>query len=260
MEKEEMKNTKPRIALMIDKEGWALDNSAKQIKKYLSDYYDIDIIPMDIFGDNAIKILILANLYDLMSLMWRGNISWLNSDFSKEYISNLGFEYEEFIEKYLRGQNIVTAVYDHLFLEEQKERTEFIFNNVKDYIVSSEKLKTIYDEYPNIKKPSMVIADGVDLDLFKPKGSKENDSNKTLIIGWTGNSKFTDATDDDLKGVTKIIMPAIKELKEEGYDITLNVADRNVKMIAHEDMPEYYNYIDIYVCGASTEGKQNSVI
>lgn len=32
MEKEEMKNTKPRIALMIDKEGWALDNSAKQIK------------------------------------------------------------------------------------------------------------------------------------------------------------------------------------------------------------------------------------
>ena len=216
MEKEEMKNTKPRIALMIDKEGWALDNSAKQIKKYLSDYYDIDIIPMDIFGDNAIKILILANLYDLMFFMWRGNISWLYSDFSKEYISNLGFEYEEFIEKYLRGQNIVTAVYDHLFLEEQKERTEFIFNNVKDYIVSSEKLKTIYDKYPNIKKPSMVIADGVDLDLFKPKGSKENDSNKTLIIGWTGNSKFTDATDDDLKGVTKIIMPAIKELKEEG--------------------------------------------
>ena len=74
MEKEEMKNTKPRIALMIDKEGWALDNSAKQIKKYLSDYYDIDIIPMDIFGDNAIKILILANLYDLMFFMWRGNI------------------------------------------------------------------------------------------------------------------------------------------------------------------------------------------
>ena len=53
-----MKNTKPRIALMIDKEGWALDNSAKQIKKYLSDYYDIDIIPMDIFGDIAIKLLI----------------------------------------------------------------------------------------------------------------------------------------------------------------------------------------------------------
>ena len=147
-----------------------------------------------------------------------------------------------------------------MFLEEQKERTDFIFNNVKDYIVSSEKLKTIYDEYPNIKRPSMVIADGVDLDLFKPKGSKENSSNKTLIIGWTGNSKFTDATDDDLKGVTKIIMPAIKKLKEEGYDITLNVADRNVKMIAHEDMPEYYNGIDIYVCTSRTEGTPNTVL
>ena len=55
-------------------------------------------------------------------------------------------------------------------------------------------------------------------------------------------------------------MPAIKELKEEGYDITLNVADRNVKMIAHEDMPEYYNDIDIYVCASRTEGTPNTVL
>ncbi len=67
--------------------------------------------------------------------------------FLKEYISNLGFEYEEFIEKYLRGQNIVTAVYDHLFLEEQKKELNSSSIMLKTTLFSSEKLKTIYDKY-----------------------------------------------------------------------------------------------------------------
>ncbi len=31
-------------------------------------------------------------------------------------------------------------------------------------------------------------------------------------------------------------------------------------MIAHEDMPEYYNDIDIYVCASRTEGTPNTVL
>ena len=31
-------------------------------------------------------------------------------------------------------------------------------------------------------------------------------------------------------------------------------------MIAHEDMPEYYNGIDIYVCTSRTEGTPNTVL
>lgn len=253
---------KPRIAIMIDKEGWALHNSAKQIKKYLSKYYDIDIIPMDIFGDNAVKTFILGAEYDLEFFMWRGSISWLYTDFTKEYISHLGFEYEEFLDKYVRNKNIVTSVYDHLFLNSETERTNFILNNVKAYTVSSKKLKKIYDEYPNIKKPSMVIADGVDLNLFKMYDTDkyENIENRTIKIGWTGNSKFTDETDDDLKGLQKVIKPAISELIEEGYNIELDIADRNIKMISHEEMPKYYNNIDIYVCASRTEGTPNTIL
>lgn len=252
--------SKPKIAIIIDKEGWAFFNTAEQIKKYLCNFYDIEIILMDVFGDNAVKLILYGTEYDLMFFMWRGIISWLNDDFARYYINKLGFEYEEFIEKYLRKRNIVTAVYDHLFIDSETERTKFILENIKDYTVSSLKLKNIYDKYD--KKPSYVIADGVDLELFKMKSATKYDriEEKTLIIGWTGNSKFTDENDDDLKGLNKIILPAIKELNEEGYNIELEAADRNVKMIPHNEMPDFYNNIDIYVVASRTEGTPNPIL
>lgn len=253
---------KPKIAIVIDKEGWAYHNSAIQIKKHLSKYYDIDIIPIDIFGDNAVKLFILNENYNLIFFMWRGIITWLYSDYSKNYIYSLGFEFNEFLDKFVKNRNIVTAVYDHLFINSETERTDFILNNVKAYTVSSEKLKEIYNNYPNNNKPSMVISDGVDLELFKMNNKeKYNDINNRVIkIGWTGNSKFLDEQDDDLKGLQKIIKPAIAELQAEGYTIELDAADRNTKMIPHDEMPEYYNNIDIYVCASRTEGTPNTVL
>ena len=169
---------------------------------------------------------------------------------------------QEFLNKYVRNKNIVTGVYDHLYLQSERERTDFILDNIKAYTVCSEKLKQLYMEYPNSKKPMMVISDGVDLELFnmKKKDKYSNIENKTIIIGWTGNSKFTDDTDDDLKGLNKIIKPAIKEVIEEGYNIELKIADRNIKMIPHEQMPNYYNDIDIYVCASRTEGHPDPVL
>ena len=84
-----MINNKPKIAIIIDKEGWALDNSAKEIKNHLKDYYDIDIIPNDIFDGNVIKLFIYIKDYDLVYFMWRGIISWLYSDYSKNYINRI---------------------------------------------------------------------------------------------------------------------------------------------------------------------------
>lgn len=253
---------KSKVIIIVDKENWAFYNAATQIKKNLGTYYDIDIISMEIFEDNIVKLLLYCSTYDLIFFMWRGLISWIYSNFSKNYINKLGFEYEEFLNKYVRNKNIVTGVYDHLYLQSEKERTDFILDNINAYTVCSKKLEQLYMEYPNSKKPMMVISDGVDLELFnmKKKDKYSNIENKTIIIGWTGNSKFTDDTDDDLKGLNKIIKPAIKELIEEGYNIELKIADRNIKMIPHEQMPNYYNDIDIYVCASRTEGHPDPVL
>lgn len=254
---------KKKIAIIIDQEGWAFYNTAQQIKKHLSNYYNIDVIPMDIFEGNIVKVFVLSKNYNLTHFMWRGHISWVYSDFAKEYISSLGYTYEEFEKEYIKNNSITTAVYDHLFLnEEGKELTEYVCNNSKAYMVSSKKLEKIYKEYSNIKNPTAVIADGVDLELFNMKNNSKYDNwkNRPIIIGWSGNSKFLDEQDDDLKGLNKVIKPAIEELQKEGYNIQLNIADRNIKMIPHEQMPEYYNNIDIYVCASRTEGTPNTVL
>lgn len=256
------KDSKPKIAIIVDVEGWAYYNNALEIKKNLKDYYDIDIIPIDIFKENIVKVFIVTTDYDLTYFMWRGAISWLYSEMSRKYIEDLGYEFEEFLQKFVKNKNIVTCVYDHLFINSEEERTEFILNNIKDYIVSSEKLKKIYDEKYN-KKPSMVISDGVDLELFKMDNISKFDELKDddiIKIGWTGNSKFTDENGDDLKGLNKIISPAIKELKEEGYKVELVVADRNIKFIPHNEMPKYYNNIHIYICASRTEGTPNTIL
>ena len=261
-EDKELKNKK-KIAIVIDVEGWAFYNSANQIKRYLSKYYDIDIIPMDIFDGNIVKMLILSKKYDLMHFMWRAQISWITNEFSKHYINSLGEEYEQFENEYLKGSNITTAVCDHLFLDEAgKDLTNFVCNNVKSYIVISKKLYDIYSRNDNIKNPEMIISNGVDLELFYKKNkNKYNDLNdREIIIGWTGNSKFLDETDDDLKGVKKIIKPAVEELISEGYKIKLNIADRNERFIPHDKMPDYYNDIDIYLCASRTEGAPNTIL
>ena len=147
-----------------------------------------------------------------------------------------------------------------MFLDSEQERTDFILKNIRGYTVCSQKLKNIYDKYNN--KPSMIISDGVDTELFimKKVNKYEDIENRAIKIGWCGNSKFVDEKDDDLKGLNKIIKPAVEELKKEGYNIELEVADRNIKMIPHNEMGEYYNKIDIYVCASRTEGHPDPVL
>ena len=108
------KDSKPKIAIIVDVEGWAYYNNALEIKKNLTDYYDIDIIPIDIFNENIVKVFILTTDYDLTYFMWRGAISWLYSETSREYIEDLGYEFEEFLQEFVRSRNITTGVYNNL--------------------------------------------------------------------------------------------------------------------------------------------------
>ena len=64
----------------------------------------------------------------------------------------------------------------------------------------------------------------------------------------------------DVKGVDTILIPAINELKKEGYNIELKLADRNVKHIPIEQMSDFYNKIDVYVCISKEEGGPNTIL
>ncbi len=260
-----VKGEKKKIAIIYDVEGWAFHNIAKQLQKNLSKYYEIDIFPKSIFSHNVVRLMFLAKHYDLVHLLWRGMFSELEGDYIKGYIRSLGLTSEEFTQRFVFPVNITTSVYDHSFLNKEAFKiTKAFLKYSKTYTVSSKKLLDIYNESPQIiKKPLMEITDGVDLEKFKPKNLERfsNIKNRTVKIGWVGNSKFENSeNDNDLKGVRKIIIPAIEELIKEGYKIERKFADRNEGYIPHDKMPDYYNSIDLYICASKEEGTPNPVL
>lgn len=249
---------KPKIALVVDTENWAFANIATIIMKELSEKYEFKLIVMEHI-DNIIKILLMTNEYDLVHFFWRGHLLWLYDNATYEYAESIGVKNSDiFIDQIQRNTNISTSVYDHLFLDDNNDK---IFNYVRNYYVSSNRLEKIYKNFENIKKPFGVITDGVDLNKFYPINLNkfEDMSSKKIIIGWVGNSKWSGDI-EDFKGVNTILKPTIEELIKEGYPLEMYFADKNERMIPHDQMNEYYSKIDLYICTSKIEGTPNPIL
>jgi len=253
-------NDKKKIALVVDADNWAFANIAKNVSKNLSDIYDFKIIPIVNLDNNLAKVYILAEDCDLIHFFWRGNIIGEFEDNFKWYIEYLGFTLPEFKERYM-NKPITTAVYDHLFLDEEIEITKRIFSICDKYYTSSNILKRIYNKLDLKYYPQCVITDGVDLNDFYPKRLERfsNIKNRKIKIGWVGNSEWA-SDKEDFKGANTILKPVLKELIEEGYAIEEYFADRQVRMIPHDQMVNYYSDIDILICTSKCEGTPNPVL
>ncbi len=256
-------NYKPKIALIVDNDNWAFANIARQVVKYLNEYYDFRIIPIDYLNEDIISIFLMCQNEDLIHFFWRGLIVETFSNETRRRINAMGISYRKFLNKYVKKKNISTGIYDHLFSNEDDieyiNKMSFIINK---YSVSSNKLFKIYNDLNIQKKPTMVITDGVDNKIFSPKNLKRfnNISKREIVIGWVGNSDWAGEIAKDLKGVNTILKPAIEELMKEGYKIKPYFADRQIRMIPHSEMPLYYSKIDLYICTSQVEGTPNPVL
>lgn len=249
-----------RVAVIADEEGWAYHNIAVQLKKNLTEM-DIDIFYSK-HADSIAELFLILKDYDVVHVLWRGILQFLESDPFYGELEQYGLTYEEYRKSFMGGLCLTTAVYDHLYLEEDTDGvTEKILSSVDEYTVSSAKLLEIYsDRYE--KKPAGEISDGVDLDMFYPQDLERfNDiSDRPVVIGWVGNSVFWGNRADDLKGVHTILIPAVNELQREGENVTRLFADRQERIIPHSEMKDYYSKIDIYVCTSRIEGTPNPLL
>lgn len=249
-----------RVAVIADEEGWAYHNIAVQLKKNLTEM-DIDIFYSK-HADSIAELFLILKDYDVVHVLWRGILQFLESDPFYGELEQYGLTYEEYRKSFMEGLCLTTAVYDHLYLEEDTDGvTEKILSAVDEYTVSSGKLLEIYsDRYE--KKPAGEISDGVDLDMFYPQDLERfNDiSDRPVVIGWVGNSVFWGNRADDLKGVHTILIPAVNELQREGENVTRLFADRQERIIPHSEMRDYYSKIDIYVCTSRIEGTPNPLL
>lgn len=259
-----MPASKPNIALIIDSESWAFANIANQLVRHLGDRYEFRIIPAEVI-DNVVQTLIMTADCAVTHFFWRDFLNAVMDDFSQGYCRELGFKsHGLFLNRYLRRRAITTSVYDHLFLTEAEIRSRIpLFNQIIDgYTVSSQRLLDAYRAIDAFPEPAGLTEDGVDLDIFKPMNLSrfESAGRRTMVIGWAGNSEWCSERGEDFKGLHSILKPAVEQLQHEGLDIRLKLADRRERMIPHEEMPEYYAGIDLYVCPSKIEGTPNPVL
>jgi len=248
---------KPRIALVADVDKWAFANIARSMADNLRQEYEISIFYSQNYQtqlENLVDDLFSQN-YDLIHFFWREDMLDILpalSDHAKKYAPN-----------FLRAR-ITFSIYDHCFLDSSGlQRLRSVFNFIASgYTVSSEKLMDIYSAIAGFARPEMVIADGVDLALFYPKPmQKELASRNKLIVGWVGNSRWRLGEDgSDHKGLHTLIKPAIAALQKAGVPIVGQFADSSSSFIPLEQMVDYYNAVDVYVCASDIEGTPNPVL
>ncbi len=255
--------SKPKIALIVDTDNWAFYNRSVFLKERLSDYFEFEIIPATTaLQENVLQVVLLVQGYDLVHFFWRGLLFSLSNE--NVVFKRNDIDVDDFINKKFTKIIKTTCVPDHSLLDEQNiENSKRILNMVDDYYVMSNKLYDIYNKL-DCKKPYGVIRGGANTKLFKPENLErfENIGNRKIIIGWSGNSKWGnwDEKGEDIKGVETILIPAIEQLKKEGFDVELKLADKSVKFTPIEEMKGFYNSIDIYVQPSKQEGGPNTIL
>lgn len=254
----------PKIALIIDSESWAFANISNQLVRYLRDYFNFRIIPTEII-DNINQILIMTADCSVIHFFWRDFLRLVTQKSANDYARELGFSsYSRFLDRYVHNRVITTSIYDHLFLTGPEIKTrETLFNKlVSGYTVSSQRLMGIYKNIGIYPDPAQLAEDGVDLSLFRPHdiGRLDTLGERTMVIGWAGNSRWAHDQGEDLKGLHTILKPAVSQLQAEGLNIRLELADRQQRLIKHADMPQYYARLDLYVCPSKIEGTPNPVL
>ena len=88
---------------------------------------------------------------------------------------------------------------------------------------------------------------------------KNRFNNRRIKIGWAGNSAWH-LEEEDFKGVNTILKPVIQELLEENYPVEIKYADKATNMIPYDEMINFYNDIDIFICTSKYEGTPCTVL
>ncbi|MBI4921054.1 MAG: glycosyltransferase [Devosia nanyangense] len=250
---------RPKVALFIDKEGWAYGNLADQLRRELSHRFEFTILSYDALKDDFRSFLALEG-FDVVYFFWRVIFSHLLRPPASRRAATLGLDFRSLYAAQFERTALTFGVYDHLFLgPEELAKNMTFFNQADLYSVSSRKLFDIYSRIPGCPRPGAELPDGVDLRLFRPSSRSRLGTTAPLVVGWAGNSAWG-GRELDRKGLHSIIRPALRELAKEGIVFKEHFADILVFRRTLEEMPGYYGELDVYLCASESEGTPNPVL
>ena len=212
-----------KILVLIDRKNWAYHSIAKGLLKYGDVKFDV----MPIKG-NAPKIKKRYKKYERFLVM-----GWQNySDVS-----------------FLPKRDTLVGLHGHHSWDGGQTTPDDdveVPTKLHDLLRSFGGVNAVSKRLKKLFPYSVYTPNGVDIELFKPDGRRHRKGDE-YVVGTTYTKKH-----DWRKGVSEFIEPACDELF-----LKLLPAKANVP---HEEMPKYYNSIDIYVNASSSEGMSLGVL
>ena len=248
-----------KIALVVDAKDWAFDIEANILKNKFKKDFIIDIYVSKDYNDDLFLILEETKEYDMIHFFWRKLLLQFESEEFINQVKEHNYDYNEYLSI---CNKISTGIYDHLFYDEENiDSFRNIFNKYsKMYYTCSKRLENIYSNLPNYPKPWGTIHDTYDDKLYNG-GDKDRilGKNDYLTIGWIGNSNWN-LKYKDFKGFHSVLIPVLDELENDGYKIKRHFADKNIKFRTNEEMPSYYQELDVVVIVSTEEGTPRPII
>lgn len=241
---------KPQVSIIYDSPGWSFHHIACQLQRHLSDEFAVTIMS---HGEPDKEALLSA---DAVICLWYGTICYLHQ----------GTEYFAPWQARVVSPEckMISCCFDEILRWDKsagwanEETILFAIQHSDAFLCSSDGMARRM--FPYFPQPQALgrCKDGVDLDLFPfspypPNPPKDlADRDVSLRVGWVGSTeKF-----GDLKGV-EIIRSACKDLP----GVRLITQDKKKHgLLAHEDMHEFYEAIDVQVCMSSCEGTPNPIL
>jgi len=216
---------KPRILIVVDVPEWALDRTADNIIKRLKDNY----IFIKTYNRDAVKI-IEKKRYDLLYITY-----WRQFKDADVRIDIPG--------------PAVTGVRSHFKWDPGKGSapSREVLNCLHRFDALHVPSQILYGIFKNKHPAVYCTPHGVDETVFVPRRDGcFAFSPGNLIIGWAGSKK----NHPGKRGLDDFIIPAVAGL--EG--VTLKLAAREEKWRSQEEMVEFYQGLDAYICASRTEG------
>ncbi len=208
---------RPKILLLPDVEGWALDRKADGIIKYASHRYDFTKKYINEY--NSID----YNEWDLILLF-----PW--------------FCYNQ-LPQPIKKEKIIAGVSSHRALSSTPHAKEILSDVFIAVAPTSWLLEQEFrSEYPNV----FYTPNGVDTEVFIDRQTRKDGP----IFGWVGKEVWTG------KNYQSIMEPAMKGENFIPI-LASNMQKNNIPLLTKEEMVDYYNGIHVIVCASESEGAGN---
>jgi hypothetical protein len=217
---------KPRILIVVDVPGWALDRTATNVMKRLADLYQFE----KVFNAHAVD-KIREQKFDLLYVAYE-------TQFQDAHIE---------VELPPRA---VTGVRSHFKWDgggKGLPPSEAFLGHIRRFTGIHVPSRILYDIFHELHPAVFYTPHGVDTEMFRPRPERGFSSpSGELVLGWAGSL----TNHPGKRGVNDFIMPALEGLK----GVTFRLAAREEKWRTQEEMVAFYQGLDAVICASRTEG------